>query len=321
MGLWSLRRSDPMSIVAYRRMLLLPQANASCSRRGRLENARYLHLTKEPTMDSNVPDNIYEVIEQFGVTCPARQHAIYLLLTCQGLEDLEHCSHVVQRARTMEFERLKKAAVMEAFSEDEDKGPITGGIVYGPHGNPADRNMAGYSPGDARELDGRGPTVIGVHEPTNITQASNTPGHAENLRVNRASRNAIEEKWGVTIWFPEGDESPYFVHYGHTYNVQQDGTIHDRFGQKYTEPALPMERAKPVVPNYVFGHMGRERAALILDKVEKHWRVTVKYPGRGAGEIPWFMYDGQKLFVHDDGKVHNKRGEEVFFLRGSTALG
>jgi hypothetical protein len=59
--------------------------------------------------------DVYAVIEAFGVTCPARQHAIKKLL-CSGLrgqkdsmQDLEEARDSITRAIQLEMQRTKKA--------------------------------------------------------------------------------------------------------------------------------------------------------------------------------------------------------------------
>lgn len=58
--------------------------------------------------------DVYDVLEAFAVTCPARQHAIKKLL-CSGIrgkgdaiKDLTECKDAVDRAIKLEETRIKK---------------------------------------------------------------------------------------------------------------------------------------------------------------------------------------------------------------------
>lgn len=61
------------------------------------------------------PIDVYDVLVAFGVTCPARQHAVKKLL-CAGLrgkgdsvQDLEEAVQAVERAVSLERDRLEAA--------------------------------------------------------------------------------------------------------------------------------------------------------------------------------------------------------------------
>jgi hypothetical protein len=70
---------------------------------------KMIHLTEDMETD------VYAVLDAFGVTCPARQHAIKKLLMPGDrdkgdcMQDLMECSDAVDRAIDMEQNRINAA--------------------------------------------------------------------------------------------------------------------------------------------------------------------------------------------------------------------
>ena len=78
------------------------------------EGNKYLRDIKSATRDLSMYVDVYAVLEAFGVTCPARQHAIKKLLCCglrgkgSELDDLVGALAAVNRAVEMQKKREGK---------------------------------------------------------------------------------------------------------------------------------------------------------------------------------------------------------------------
>jgi hypothetical protein len=91
------------------------------------EGSKYLKVINSAIDDSKIHIDVYCVLEAFGVTCPARQHAIKKLL-CTGtrgkgdaLADLKGALAAINRAVEMEKVRFDKDQEIDQMLNDFNK--------------------------------------------------------------------------------------------------------------------------------------------------------------------------------------------------------
>ena len=91
------------------------------------EGAKYLKTVTSCVDGKSIQADIYDVLEAWGVTCPARQQAIKKLLQCGNrgkgspMADLKGAEAAVSRAIDLQKQRDHQAAVEHVKTLDQDK--------------------------------------------------------------------------------------------------------------------------------------------------------------------------------------------------------